>query len=68
MSQLSTQSDVGEKTQPDAKHVEQLSPAENTERVPEALARDVSTLPLSYFFSPKFLGYDQSHINASERR
>lgn len=27
------------------------------ERVPEAHGRDVSTLPLSYFYSPYFLGY-----------
>lgn len=26
------------------------------ERVPEALGRNVDTLPISYFYSPKFIG------------
>lgn len=30
--------------------------SDESERVAEALARDVNTLPLSYFFSPNFLG------------
>lgn len=38
-----------------AEHTEMIWP-EDSERVPEALGRNLDTLPLSYFYSPKFLG------------
>ncbi|KAF1362122.1 TRI12-domain-containing protein [Lizonia empirigonia] len=38
-----------------AEHTEKIWP-EDSERVPEALGRNLDTLPLSYFYSPKFLG------------
>jgi hypothetical protein len=39
----------------DTQHIEKIPPQES-ERVPEALGRNLDTLPLSYFYSPKFLG------------
>lgn len=56
MSKMERQSEDHEKSQVQkVTHIEQV-PQENSDRVPEALGRDVSTLPLSYFYSAKFLG------------
>jgi hypothetical protein len=56
MSKVGRQSEDHEKLQVQkVTHIEKISP-EDSDRVPEALGRDVSTLPLSYFYSAKFLG------------